>query len=712
MTGATVAAPPSLAEPDRTLDRRRFMRAATAGSAVSLLVYMWMLLGPHLSLVRGRGVLGSFLDAQARSLLHGHLSVPPAQASIEGFLIHGHTYLYFGIVPSLLRIPVLLITHSLDGRLTPSSMLLAFLVLMAGTCTLHWQVRELVRPDSDIGRDDLWAAFIMQVAVGAGSVVLFLAAWPVVYDELETWGAAFAIAGVSAVVAVFFQPAGRRIAWAGLLSILAMNSRPSVGLAPALALVALAIGILARMSARRLGLRTRLAAIAGAIAGFGPPVADRSGRTVACLFGAALIALASAALIEYARFGTFGLPVTDQVGVKLDPVALAALRANHGSLFGLQFLPSQLLAAARPDAVGSVRAFPFIGLPHGLPTNVGNVRFESVEQSLSTTTSMSLLCLLTVAALPALVRRSALRQLTGILIACAIAFVPVLVNADIATRYLSDALPLLVLGSLIGLQTILARNRGRDNRARRFGLVAGASILTAWGIAMNGGAGLVVQRLVAPDTPEGDRAAFVSTQESIDRFLGRRPHGVRFGATLPAQATGALGNLFVVGRCAGLYTVGMGGSWLPVEQTASTGLHELVMRLRPTSSASEAVLTLGRGPNRVTLTVSGNPEAVRFGIRVGGRTEGVSEPIRMSSPAHLTMSIAQFAGRFSATVLVDGRRLFAEYVPGNESPTTIGADPGDPHLRHFSGEIVPVVLDAPVCRRIVQRITRRPVPAP
>ena len=66
--------------------------------------------------------------------------------SIEGFVIGGRTYIYFGPMPAILRLPVLIFTHDLDGRLTQLSMLLALMVLMWAAARLHWRLRGLVRP--------------------------------------------------------------------------------------------------------------------------------------------------------------------------------------------------------------------------------------------------------------------------------------------------------------------------------------------------------------------------------------------------------------------------------------------------------------------------------------------------------------------------------------------------------------------------------------
>ena len=45
-------------------------------------------------------------------------------------------------------------------------------------------------------------AFMFALALGAGSVALYLAATPAVYEETELWGAALALAAFGAIVAI------------------------------------------------------------------------------------------------------------------------------------------------------------------------------------------------------------------------------------------------------------------------------------------------------------------------------------------------------------------------------------------------------------------------------------------------------------------------------------------------------------------------------
>src|SRR5438477_2304930 len=59
--------------------------------------------------------LSSFYDAQALSIITGHLDVPREAIGFEAYMVNGKAYGYFGIAPALLRIPLLITFHQFDG---------------------------------------------------------------------------------------------------------------------------------------------------------------------------------------------------------------------------------------------------------------------------------------------------------------------------------------------------------------------------------------------------------------------------------------------------------------------------------------------------------------------------------------------------------------------------------------------------------------------
>ncbi len=692
--------------PGAPADRRRFFRAALLGSVLALVIDVLMLSAGQASLLRPGGAAGSFFDVQARAMLDGHFWVDPTAAGIEGFVTSGRTYLYFGIVPSILRMPVLLVTHGLDGRMTQLSMLLAFVVLLTAGSRLHWRVRYAVRGDTPLGRTDLAVSALVPFALGAGAIPLFLASWLSVYHEGELWGAALTIAALEAIVSVAARPSGRRVLAAGVLATLAINTRFTVGLAPVAALSLLAAGLGGAMVARSRG-PGAMARVAAALAAFGPPCPATGGRRLLIgLLAAAVVPMATYGVVNEIKFGQpFGIPLDRQIVSRIDVNRQAALRDNHGSLFGLKFAPSLALQYARPDAVDTVRAFPFIGGPSSRPTVVGDARFDTLEPSLSAPTSMLLFTLLTGVGLVLLIRRRDLRPLLGIQISAVAGFLTTLTIAYITTRYLADVLPFLLLGALVGLQATVAWAVG-GSRARRRGVVAATGALVFFGLLVNGATGLLGQRLLYPGVSDADRAAFVRTQDDVDRLLSRRPHGIATGPELPARVSGAPGDLFILGRCDGLYTVPLSGSWLPVERTAMSGRHVLAVRFPPTTGGHrQTLITLGSGPTRTQVQVQGVATSLRFFILVGSRISGLGAPVAapIGRETQVVLTVEPLFSSNSAVVDVEGRRAALGFVPyDRHASVTLGGVGGAPADR-FTGTVRSTDAGAPLCRKLAGR---------
>ena len=101
-------------------------RALAAGSLSALAIDLWMLAGPRWGLTRDTAPLGAFYDVQGRAFLARPPRRPRLGRRLRGLRQStAPTYIYYGPVLALLRLPLLLATHRYDGRLTQLSMLLA-----------------------------------------------------------------------------------------------------------------------------------------------------------------------------------------------------------------------------------------------------------------------------------------------------------------------------------------------------------------------------------------------------------------------------------------------------------------------------------------------------------------------------------------------------------------------------------------------------------
>src|SRR5262245_26618306 len=101
---------------------RAWRRAAVLGGLAALLVFAYVLFIGRTELTAAP--TGNFYDLQARAWFDGHWDIHPNRGpageplvdalgnpetplSIEAIVIDGRAYLYYGPVPSLLRVPVL-----------------------------------------------------------------------------------------------------------------------------------------------------------------------------------------------------------------------------------------------------------------------------------------------------------------------------------------------------------------------------------------------------------------------------------------------------------------------------------------------------------------------------------------------------------------------------------------------------------------------------
>ena len=157
-------------------------RPARRVALAATLLFLMVVCGwkPWELFARG-GFSTDFYDAQARAFLHGRLDVPSKVAGPEGLLIGGKTYLYYGPVLAIARIPFALFGHWADGRLTRFSLTLGFFA----ACTLARHL--VVTVGAVLQRTISPVRQTVLVAAVACSPALSLAGWNTVYHETEMW---------------------------------------------------------------------------------------------------------------------------------------------------------------------------------------------------------------------------------------------------------------------------------------------------------------------------------------------------------------------------------------------------------------------------------------------------------------------------------------------------------------------------------------------
>ena len=513
-----------------------FRRGVRAATAIVLAVFLLMATygQPWKAFDRGP-YTADFYDEQAHSLVHGHLDVDERVASLEGFRHDGKTYLYFGIVPALFHAPTAFVTDALDGRLVIVSMLAALALALWATGRLVWRARVWTRGDAPMARRDVVTAVVFIGIVGLSSPLLFLSARALVYHEAIAWGVAFTLLTFECLLAWSDAPSWRSFAFAVAAAVGALNSRSSVGLGAALALLAF---VALRLSSPRWSRRDVLVGLAVALAPFVLYVA-----------------------VNEARFGNpTTIPFNAQGINEFDPHRREMLARNHDTIVGLQFVPTTLVDYLRPDGIRLQRLLPWITYRHGT-TVVGDVEFDTLDRSGSVPVEAPALFILAVVGAVALARRRWNASRWVVLAVAALAGVgPTLAIGFTANRYLADFVPVLLVLGGIGAWLVADHRVGR--RAVVTAAVAGALVVTALTIQS--------QRLFLLPRDQ-DRRAFIDLQYRVDNALfgSRHPAATHRGSVLPSPTEEQ--SVFIVGSCDALYWSD-GHGWFQLEGAPDTSL--------------------------------------------------------------------------------------------------------------------------------------------
>ncbi len=655
--------------------RHRFIIASVIATVITAVPFLWILWsswGPF-NVLRPSVYQDNFYDLQARAMFHGHLSLANGGLGIEGFVHDGRTYTYFGLFPSIIRMPVLLVTSSLDGKLTPSYMLLAWLVSGVFTCLLLWRVRFLVRGDAVMGITEAAAFGALVAAVMGGTIWMLLAATPFVFNEDIAWSICLTIGSIFGLLGVIERPSWGRVLFSGVLILCANLDRATTGWACVVGAVLIAVWF---------------------ALGLGGP---ENRRWTVPVLAAGVIPLVVGCIVNYSKFGVFfGVSNQEQVWTHVNAYRRKFLAANHDAEEGLIFVPTNALAYLRLDGLRFTSVFPFVTLPAAPPTAVGGVLFDRLYRTASLPSSSPLLFLLSIWGLVTAFRPRSIGKVARtrlLLLASGSAGAALLLWGYIAPRYLGDFVPFLALAGAVAMADIWRRLEGRSPGVRAgtlgvLGLVAMFSIVANVGMA------------VVPTEEWGPTQTlnYVEAQNTISNLTGHTlSANVVRGNALPPF--GPAGQLYIIGNCNGLYiSNGENYSTVPSEQfirttwmTVERG-HGFVHTFRvtvadPVSGGAESIPLLTAGKS--TLTLNAVPVANRGGVRLSFVVTGqgravVSGGIGADLGSSHTVVVTSDPVKHLLQVTVNGANAL--------SATLLGGEPISTHVTpSTSGDGPPVV---------------------
>jgi hypothetical protein len=588
--------------PPEEVSRRRFTIAVVTGTAVTVPFMLWLLWDlwwGKVNVIRGVS-FDYFYDIQARAMFHGHLWVPPGQLSLEAFNHDGHQFTYFGIFPSLIRMPVLLITSRLDGDLTAPSLLLAWFATAVFTALLLWRLRVFIRGTALVGRAEAASYGVLMAGVMGGSVVIYLVATPIVYNEDFAWSIPLVLGSLFVLLGIQDRPSWGRMAALGVLVVCTNLNRTPGGYAVTIGCILVA----AWFALGKGGTTARRWAIP--------------------LIAVGLVGFLANAAVTYAKFGIpVGLPMADQTWTHLNAYRRHFLAANGGKPWNLNHIPSQFWAYFQPFGARFSAIFPFITPPGSPAAALNGAVMELTYPTASMTTTAPLFIVLGVwGAVTAFRRRGPgrVRMARIVLLTAAVGTVGVFVWGYISQRYIGDLMPLFIVASAIGMIEVWRVLEGRSRKARGWAL-GGFCALAAYGVAAN----VAVSAWPVPQWNQVETVGFVKAQQSLS--LGSLGATVRTGATLPYWAPS--GQLFAVNHCSGLYLSSGNDSssvpgqqiehytWMPVEQSPAFTREIGFTFNRPASLLTHPVTLMTYGKASLVL-VPVPPGSVRIVLENSG----------------------------------------------------------------------------------------------
>lgn len=426
------------------------------------------------------GEIREFFGQQARSILSGTFEVEPEALPGECYWFTEKCFGYFGITPSLLRLPlIVLFDHSGDTSIfligaIVLGLVASCLILFELSKTLgFWNTKNLI----DCKRGYL----ILLIAVVPGNL-LFQLTRPAGQWEIIAWSSSLSLFGIYYILKWNQFASFKYLVFSGIFFTLAANARVTSGL------IAFAIGLTCALRIRNTKIRDKNRHYFGAVM-------------------LAIIPTLTTLLILYLKFQSFFPNLTLHEQVPEAEHWKAILEINGGKTVGLVFFLTNLFTYLRPDSLIFVDFLLMPVRPNLVPVeNLFPLQSGGMynESSASITNLAPFGLVMFIYVLWIAVRQFVKRGNNNQSVSVDLSFLNRLCFATLlglfitftfvasSNRYLGDFVPALVLFSIFG-GLLLMRSEGfwreRANVIVIFSLVvigALANLLSAWARARFG----------------------------------------------------------------------------------------------------------------------------------------------------------------------------------------------------------------------------------
>jgi len=277
------------------------------------------------------GEIRNFFTAQAKSILNGTFEVNSGDLPGECYISNGKCFGYFGITPSLLRIPLLLLGK--DFGFTSSFLIIALLAGLIASCMILYQLSSLLdfwsiaKQSGDEGAKigTKKSYILLLIMICPGSLLMQLTR-PAGQWEVIAWSSSLTLFGILFVLKWYQTSSIHNLVISLPFFVLAANARVTSGL------IALGVSLVCLFRLRRQHLNSKL-------------------TQIVLLIAMGTLPILTTLIVLYLKFKTFfpNLVLHEQVPEVAHWSSI--LQVNGGKSVGLIFFLTNFMTYLRPDSI-------------------------------------------------------------------------------------------------------------------------------------------------------------------------------------------------------------------------------------------------------------------------------------------------------------------------------------------------------------------------
>lgn len=396
--------------------------------------------------------LGTYFDAQARSLIDGRFDIDCDVLGMENYVLpDGKCYGTWAPTPAIFRIPLHFLFPDLINKWTKLSMFTACFISLLATYLVLLSARSLIYKNVAVQVKEKVVYSIFIFVAGLGTTLPYIASRGFVYHEAIIWGGALVLLSFYFAIRYLMDFQFKNMGFALLFCLLSLQARLITGNQVLLLCGGILLLLVVLLINERILIGNRL--FSTIVKATGIPRIIPKVRHVLAIFLLMVLICSSILAVNYGKFGNvFSVSIEEYyLPLKLNPEILKKSR-YQGKLFHLSNICFTLPVYFALDGITFTPYFPWVGGYYR------DVRKESIsakidyeEPVISIPAGMPAIFALALIGLYAVSRARSPFRLFRLPIFCAfMGSFALFFYFCIAHRYIHEFFPLLILCGAVG----------------------------------------------------------------------------------------------------------------------------------------------------------------------------------------------------------------------------------------------------------------------